>query len=187
MRTVRYLLILAMAFALGAVAPIDWITPDRNPRLEWDNPADMAGIDEIELGIWKVGEVDPIKIFPIEGASLTPGAHVTAGILPHLDNLADGEYVGRLRYVNRIANPISTPPRLNGPWSNEVSIPWSKERAPTVIPINVKITTTQLSGDCNNDGVIDLADAMRILNYLYGNGPKPLPCPVTVIWAQHES
>ena len=39
------------------------------------------------------------------------------------------------------------------------------------------VTAGFTRGDCNNDGVISLSDAVYLMQYLYGNGPQPIPVP----------
>jgi hypothetical protein len=34
---------------------------------------------------------------------------------------------------------------------------------------------TYLRGDCNADGIIDIADVIFLINYLFVNGPAPVP------------
>lgn len=37
------------------------------------------------------------------------------------------------------------------------------------------VATGFTRGDCNSDGVITMADAIYLMQYLYGNGPEPVP------------
>ena len=42
-------------------------------------------------------------------------------------------------------------------------------------PSYLEVQTTYLSGDVNHDGVVDVGDVVFLINYLFKQGPAPIP------------
>jgi len=62
-----------------------------------------------------------------------------------------------------------------GIYSGQVTVTSNDPTTPTaVIPVAVTVTE-YVCGDANGDGMVNLADAVYVINYVFTGGPAPEP------------
>ena len=119
----------------------------------WTNTKDTFSVTQV--GVFVPREETPLFIENVV-APTTPGRRCAAYIT--LKNLDVGTYLLGVRHYTTYGNASD--------WAMSERFEITNE------PVKYAIS----GGDANGDGVIDIGDAVQILEYLYGSGEEPKPC-----------
>ncbi len=88
-------------------------------------------------------------------------------------NTCFGDFVSPT--VMSVPCTVSSPPTSISVPSMIVGYPQTVMASPVIEVSTFCEETAVLCGDANDDGLVDLGDAVRLLNYLFKNGPAPVP------------
>lgn len=86
------------------------------------------------------------------GGSVAPNSSDTVLVQFNAEEVDDGSYTGHLDLV-----------------TNDPTFPTKQ------IPVTMNAGQTIMVGDCNGDAIINITDAVYIINYIFGGGPAPNP------------
>lgn len=181
-----------IVYHLAEPAPGEWIISITADELEDTIAAyffvtDVCGPIEMDASISSeaVDEGDTIFLFvdirnsglPVTDAtvkSLVPAGDTELLLtIQHLDNGAWPDQIAN----DGIYSAAWIPQNLVGAFNvlikaEGTTVPFQRE---TVLTVLISRPDQQICGDFNSSGSVDIADAVRLINYIFAGGPAPLP------------